>query len=154
MKKADDDKAKADAAADLQDQIDIAADAKKADAKKDADDKQALDDQQPSPEPEPEMTKMVFNRVFDRVAPTRGEEKALMDGDGNKDNLKSLAYCWSKNFSTFYMTLKNSNGRVDAEEVKEEVRAESFRLWSLQLVRTQTENTIASVSPRNASFLS
>ena len=44
------------------------------------------------------------------------------------------------------MSLKASPDSISPEQIADEVRAESFRLWSLQLVRTQTEKQIQTVS--------
>ena len=137
MQRAEDEAARVQAEEERQAEIDLRALQKV----REAEEKQALDDMQPEPEPEPERA------VFNRVRPTTGEIKALKNGPGNPQQLAFLPNIWSQPFHTFYTTLKNTNGGgASQDEIQREVKAESFRLFSLSFVRTQTQNTINSVS--------
>ena len=104
---------------------------------------QADEDRAPAPEPQMQSE---FMPAFQRPPTTNAEVRALRAGSGNPMHTASLLDIGSKVFRDFYDVLKANPDAVDAERIEDEVRAESFRLWSLCLVRMQTANQIKNVS--------
>ena len=92
--------------------------------------------------PRPDRTLPTFDRPGDNL--THAEHRALVSGSGNADHTGSLLRICSEVFAKFYMSLKSDPESYIAR-IPDEVRAEAFRLWSLQLVRTQTEKQIEAV---------
>ena len=105
----------------------------------------AQDEEDRAPAPEPQM-QSEFMPAFERPATTSAEARALQNGPGNPVHTASLLDIGSKVFRDFYDALKANPDAVDAERIEDEVKAESFRLWSLCLVRMQTANQIKNVS--------
>ena len=106
---------------------------------------QADEDRAPAPEPQMQSE---FMPAFQRPPTTNAEVRALRAGSGNPMHTASLLDIGSKVFRDFYDVLKaNPNDpHMTAERIEDEVRAESFRLWALCLVRMQTANQIKNVS--------
>ena len=92
-----------------------------------------------------------FVPPFLRNEITKQELWALEDNDKiskpvtHKGELLAIA---SEKFLQYYATLQRSSGplsEMQQKEMKDEVQAESFRLWSLHLVITQTQKQIGAV---------
>ena len=84
------------------------------------------------------------NQSFDRPGLTNTEHRALVSGNGDPQHTGSLLSICSEVFAHFYMSLK-SDPQSYIARIPDEVRAEAFRLWSLQLVRVQTVKQIEAV---------
>jgi hypothetical protein len=106
----------------------------------------AQDEEDRAPAPEPQM-QSEFMPEFERPASSNAEVRALQNGNGNPMHTGSLLDIGSKVFRDFYDLLKANpdDPRMTAERIDDEVRAESFRLWSLCLVRMQTQDQIKNV---------
>ena len=110
----------------------------------------AQDEEDRAPAPEPQA-QSEFMPTFERPPTTNAELQALVgggphNGDGNPQHTASLLDIGSPKFREFYDALKANPDAVDAQRIEDEVRAESFRLWSLCLVRMQTSASIKNVS--------
>ena len=99
-------------------------------------------DDAPEPQPEPEATD---DLAFDHPGTTVSEYDALIAGEGESHNTGLLLDICSKVFLDFYSSLKANADTISTETIKDEVRAEAFRLWAMQLVRTQTSRQVEAV---------